>query len=294
MATSKNKDYSITINLLIFVTLISIVVVTRIVFVRINHQNTFEDISIVEQVYYDGTADMENIILKVKNTMEDYYNLNIYYGEILDEIVPQVNANVITDEKDILNMLQDINEEFSKYPKGIIDEIQEKGYVISIYLVDSFNNGNIALANRTANGYFNIFLSNDEEFEKAMHHEFYHILEYYIKLQYDIDLAYINWSKYNPEKFNYESDIKKLTNKYVYGIDIQNTIHFVTLYSKTNAMEDRAEIFSEMMVGNEEYNLNKNNINIINKMRCITKVLDNSFVSVQDNEYWSRYNEWEI
>jgi len=294
VATSKPKDFSITVNLLIFVTLISIVGITRIVVIGITNTNTFEDVSIIEQVYFDSNQNMTDTVQKVKNTMEKHYNLNIYYGDVLSEILPQVNATVLTDEQAILSMLQDINVEFSKYPDGIIDEIQDKGYVISIYLVDSFTNGNVALANRTANGYFNIFLSNNEDFEKAMHHEFYHILEYYIKLQYDLELAYINWDKYNPTNFNYENNLKKLTAHYVYGLDNVNDIHFVTLYSKSSEAEDRAEVFSEMMISNEKYNYNQKNANIINKMRSITQVLDNSFVCVNGNEYWQRYNEWEI
>jgi len=294
VATSKRKDYSITINLLIFVTLICIVAVTRIIVIFITNTNKFEDVAVIDQVYYDSNLNMTNTILKVKNTMEDYYDLNIYYGDVLSEILPQVDANVITDEQAILSMLQNINEEFAKYPNGIIQEIQDKGYTISIYLVDSFNNGNVALANRTANGYFNIFLSNDKEFEKAMHHEFYHILEYYIKLQFDINLEYISWGSYNPEDFKYDSNLKNLTNKYVYGLDNENSIHFVTLYSKASEAEDRAEIFSEMMISNEKYNTIYKNFNIIRKMRCITQVLDDAFESVYGNEYWQRYNEWEI
>ena len=294
MATLKHKDYSITINLLIFVTLIFLVVTTRLIVIYITNTNKYEDIAFIEEVYYDSTFDMSETILKVKNTMEEHYNLNIYYGEVLKEILPQVNANVITDEEAILSMLQTINKEFAKYPKGIIQEIQDKGYVISIYLVDSFNNGNVALANRTANGYFNIFLSNDKEFEKAMHHEFYHIMEYFIKLQFNLELAYISWDTYNPQGFSYENDLNKLTNKYVYGLDTINAVHFVTMYAKSNEVEDRAETFSEMMESNEQYNKSLNATNIIKKMRFITKVLDDAFVSVNKNEYWQRYNEWEI
>lgn len=294
MATQKHKDYSITVNLLIFVTLISIVGVSRLIIIGLTHKNTFEDISVIETLDYNTNVNMTETLNKAKNTMEDYYNFDIYYGDVLSEILPAVDANVITNEKAILNMLQNINTEFEKYPKEIIEEIQSKGYKISVYLVDSFNNGNVALANRTANGYFNIFLSNDKEFDKAMHHEFYHILEYYIKLEYDLGLLYINWDEYNPKLFKYEEDLQKLDAKYVYGLDDINDIHFVTMYAKYSAAEDRAEVFSEMMVSREPYNKRLDNRNIISKMGCITDVLDAVFYSVDENEYWQRYNEWEI
>ena len=104
-----------------------------------------------------------------------------------------------------------------------------------------------------------------------------------------MNLQLIFWENLFPIKI-----AKKLTNKYVYGLDNLNDVHFVTIYAKSNGAEDRAETFSEMMQGREQYNKAPKATNVIRKMRCITKVLDDAFVSVDKNEYWQRYNEWEI
>ena len=289
MQTTNRKEYSVTVNIFIFLTLICIVGITRIIMVQMTDTNQFESIDIIDEVKYDSNADMAATILKVKNTIEKYYNINVYYGSFLKEIAPSVNANVLYDERATLNMLQNINTELSKYPKGMIDEIQRSGYKISIYLVKNFNNSNIALANRTSSGNFNIFLSNDPDFAKSMHHEFYHIIEYYIKLEYNIDMVYEFWSTYNPDNFKYTNSISNITNKYVYGLDSENDLCFVTLYSKFSVQEDRAEVFGEMMTSKEEYSQNNKAKKIINKMNSITTALKTIFTSVGEDEYWQRY-----
>ncbi len=289
MQAANRKEYSVTINIFIFLTLICIVGITRIVVIQVTSTNRFESIDLIDEVKYDANADMTATILKIKNTLEKYYGINIYYGELLNEVTSQINANVLYDERATLNMLQNINSELAKYPKGMIDEIQRSGYKVSIYLVRNFNNNNIALANRTSSGNFNIFLSNDPDFAKSMHHEFYHIIEYYIKLEYDIDTVYELWNIYNPKNFKYTNSIQNITNKYVYGLDSDNDLCFVTLYSKFSAQEDRAEVFSEMMTSKEEYTKNKKAKNIINKMNVITTTLRTIFASVGEKEYWQRY-----
>lgn len=289
MQRTRKKDYTVTVSIFIFLTLICIVALTRIIVVSLTGVNRFESIDLIDEVRYDPNQDMTETVQKVKNTLEEYYNINIYYGSVLTDIAPQVNANVLYDEKATLDMLQRIKVELAKYPKGMIEEIEHAGYTLSIYLVKDFNNNNIALANRTSTGSFNMFLSNDAEFEKSMHHEFYHILEYYIKLEFDITAAYGMWNTYNPKDFSYTNSVKNITGKYVYGMDSENELSFVTLYSKYSEAEDRAEVFSEMMTSSEEYTLNKKANKILSKMENITSVLQTVFVNVGEDEYWQRY-----
>ncbi|MBR5228164.1 MAG: hypothetical protein IKV94_05980 [Clostridia bacterium] len=291
MTTTKksNKEFSVTVNLIIFLTLICLVGITRLLIVHISDKNTFENVSIIAEINYDSNMDLDKTLSKVENTMEKHYDIDIYYGDMIQEIATIVQANVLQDKITTLSIMQNLNNEFQKYPEGLIKEIQDKGYKVSVYIVDSFNNGNVALANRTSNGYFNIFLSDASDFAKAFHHELYHILEYYIKLEYDIELAYINWDKYNPSDFKYEQDVTKLTYNNVYGLDSQRELCFVSLYSKFSESEDRAEVFSSMMVSNENYKKNYKASNILNKMNNITQVLDDVFASIKSNMYWERY-----
>lgn len=282
MAEHSNKEFSITINLLIFLTLISIVVISRIVIVEIFRINAFEDVDLISEINFNSDEDMQTTIDKAASIIEKNYEINIYYGSILKDIAPKVNANVLYDENTILQMLKRLASEFNKYPDGILSEIQSNGYKLSIYLIDSFNNSNVALANRTSNGYFNIFIAENDELEKSIHHEFYHIMEYYMKLQYGSDNIYQIWDSYNPSNFIYTNNTKNIDRLYVYGLDDIHELSFVSLYSKFSEEEDRAEIFSAMMLENEEYESNDKAKNIINKMDCIKYTLDLVFSSVEE------------
>lgn len=213
MQATKRKEYSVTVIIFIFLTVLCIVGMVRITMIMLEGANRFESINLIDDVRYDANQNMTDTIVKVKNTIESYYSINIYYGSVLQKVASQINANVLYDEEAILRMLQDINAELTKYPSGILEEIQNAGYKVSIYLVDSFNNDDVALANRTSSGNFNIFLSNASDFEKAMHHEFYHILEYYIKLEFDINNTYGVWSTYNPQGFDYSNDVRNINRK---------------------------------------------------------------------------------
>lgn len=213
MQATKRKEYSVTVIIFIFLIVLCIVGMVRITMIMLEGVNRFESINLIDDVRYDANQNMTDTIVKVKNTIESYYSINIYYGNVLQKVASQINANVLYDEEAILSMLQDINTELTKYPSGILEEIQNAGYKVSIYLVDSFNNDDVALANRTSSGNFNIFLSNASDFEKAMHHEFYHILEYYIKLEFDINNTYGVWSTYNPQGFDYSNDVRNINRK---------------------------------------------------------------------------------
>ena len=79
MQTTNRKEYSVTVNIFIFLTLICIVGITRIIMVQMTDTNRFESIDIIDEVKYDSNADMAATILKVKNTIEKYYNINVYY-----------------------------------------------------------------------------------------------------------------------------------------------------------------------------------------------------------------------
>ena len=77
-----------------------------------------------------------------------------------------------------------------KYPNSIFKEIELKDYTVEICLVDYFSNDNIALATRDSNNKFKIYLAynqNSKKLQRAVHHETYHILEYYMKLEFDIN-----------------------------------------------------------------------------------------------------------
>lgn len=263
--------YYIAISLIIFFSLVILVGGIRLLSIKENSKAV--DLSNIDNILEEETSiDMTSINLRIKNSIEQEYGVDVYFGD--GYYVESVNAVPITNQNEIFEMLKSINYALSKYPSNMIDEIESKGYTVSIYLVSYFTNGIDALANRNSIGEFKIYMSNTLDVERTMHHEYYHILDYYIKLE--TNEHYYNWDEYNPEGFKYTQDVNGLTNEYVYTGD--KTAYFVTLYAKYSEKEDRAETFAEMITADKTEYLKQENI--LGKMNLIKDVLRTCFNAV--------------
>ena len=113
---------------------------------------------------------------------------------------------------------------------------------------------------------------NENYFERAIHHEIFHIINDNYKDLFDES----EWTNFNKEKFEY-SECSTCNNKW--NLDTYNkTKGFLTEYSKSTASEDMAEVFSHLIfyknkIYNDDYILNK-------KIRFIIKnvlKIDSSF-----------------
>lgn len=286
---TNEKEYSVIINLVIFFTIIIVVGVTRLLItINENKQNTEEYLYLTEG---DNTnKDTTEYNLKLIAALEKIFDFKIYYGDSSTRFAESVNAVTISDSEKATSMLTNLAFAFQKYPTDVIREMKEKGYTVSIYLVDHFTNSNVALANRNSNNEFRIYLSNNNSFERAMHHEIYHILEYYMGLEYGLDNIFASWDSLNPTDFSYPEDINKITANYVYNKDDKNPSYFITLYSKYSAKEDRAEIFAESMMLKEKPDFFFKKA-IKNKAELIYKNLDEYFKSAKENmpNFWEKY-----
>ena len=244
------------------------------------------------EIKIDKTSNNVDIINNIKKA----YNIDVIYGKSSTSIVKTVGAIPIYNTDEINTLLWGLVECLEKYPQGLIKEIQLYGYNVEIYLVDSFSNDNIALATRDSNNNFKIFLSvvkTTEKISKSVHHEFYHVLEYYMKLEFNINELYEYWTRNNPDGFKYNPDITKLTKEYVYGVTGENLgAYFITVYSKTAEQEDRAEVFADMMLRETMPSYYTDNLGAIkNKVIAISAALKSSFSSVKNASslYWERY-----
>lgn len=112
---------------------------------------------------------------------------------------------------------------------------------------------------------------NKKYFERAIHHEVFHIINDQHKKKFNID----KWKKLNKSNFKY-SKCSTCTQKL--NLDTYNkTKGFFSEYSKTTPSEDMAEVFSHLMIKKNE--INKNDYILNEKIRFIKKNLleiDNS------------------
>lgn len=251
----------------------------------VNDMEISKDI-LVQDSLISGERNEKNVEAEnkmyIKNIKEEY-GIKIRYGKDIEEFVKKVNASPQYDVYIINNNLRIIYKALEKYPSSVFDMSRNKKYPITIFIVDKFSNNNLALAARSSLNDFRLYISNTLNYERAFHHEMYHLLEYYME---DTKRhLFAAWNELNPVDFEYESDITKLTDEYVYkevanalaseeslkykedtknyvvneayitsNSNTYNTLnpYFVTKYSKVTQKEDRAEIFAEMMITNKK------------------------------------------
>jgi hypothetical protein len=245
----------------------------------------------IEEILYqkdiNSNVEQENkyYINKIKNE----YGIVIGYGEEEKSFLSSVNANAQYDINIVNNNIKIIYNALKKYPSDVFDIFKEEKYSLYIILVSNFNDNNLALASKNTLNQYRIFLSNNEDFERAFHHEFFHVLEYYMsdKVKY----LYYAWNSYNPTGFGYEKDISKLTDEFVYSRYLTETenenAYFISKYSKVSAKEDRAEIFAELMMLNKKEGYLKNGTHIKYKISyLINEIYENVSIS---NFHFSSY-----
>ena len=270
------KEYAIVVSLMIFFTIVILVGATRIYLITNERLNRI-DLATIDTLELDTSLDLSDYNLRIASTIQQEYGVDIYYG-----IMPgldSVDAIAVTDDTTIFKMLKDLSKVLEKYPKNIIREIEKNDYEISIYLVDCFTTNVEALANRNSIGQMKIYMSNTVDIERALHHEYYHILDYYIRLESDERKVYQDWTKYNPKGFQYTEDIDHITSQYVYNGG--QGAYFVTPYAKYSEKEDRAETFAEMMTAAEDKIFFHENGPIKGKMNILDNALYNMFESVR-------------
>ena len=252
--------------------------ITILLYKELNISNGFEEILYQKNIESNVEQENKYYINKIKND----YGIIIEYGEDAKSFLSSVNANVQNDINIVNNNIKIIYNALKKYPNDVFSIFKNDGYNLHILLVSNFNDNNIALASKNSLNQYRIYLSNDIDFERSFHHEFFHILEYYMadKVKY----LYYAWNSYNPSGFNYEEDVSKLTDEFVYNKyateDENSNTYFLTKYSKVSPREDRAEIFAELMMINKKEGYLKKGTNINAKVNyLLNEIYENISIS---------------
>jgi len=110
---------------------------------------------------------------------------------------------------------------------------------------------------------------NEKYFERAIHHEIFHII--YDSFEYLFDQK--TWSGYNEKNFKYAECSTCSDRK---GLDLyNNTKGFLTEYSKSTASEDMAEVYSFLITDklNIQNKITKDSI-LFNKVEFIKTTID--------------------
>lgn len=223
-----------------------------------------ENLSLVDTDSKEYIASKKMEIDSYISSLNELYGINVLYGEDTINYANKVDATVETDLNIVNNNVKVLFHTLEKYPRGMFDGFKNKEYKMDVILLDSFTNNNLALASKNNLKEIKLYVSNTDKFERAVHHELFHIFEYYMadKNKY----VFEQWKNLNPSIFKYQSDVLKLDNNYVYLKDSNtDNWYFVTKYAKTSEKEDRAETFAELMMLQKKPEYLESNTNIKKK-----------------------------
>ena len=113
---------------------------------------------------------------------------------------------------------------------------------------------------------------NEDYFERVIHHEVFHIINDSFKQLFDEEI----WSNFNIKEFKY-AKCSTCTDKL--GLNTYtNTKGFFSEYSQSTASEDMAEVFSHMMMGINQKNLDPILEKKINFIKNNIKKIDQNFI----------------
>lgn len=223
-----------------------------------------ESLSLVDTDIKEYIASKKMEIDSYISSLNELYGINVLYGEDTINYANKVDATVETDLNIVNNNVKVLFHTLEKYPRGMFDVFKNKEYKMDVILLDSFTNSNLALASKNNLKEIKLYVSNTDKFERAVHHELFHVFEYYMadKNKY----VFEQWTNLNPSIFKYQSDVLKLDNNYVYLKDSNtDNWYFVTKYAKTSEKEDRAETFAELMMLQKKPEYLESNTNIKKK-----------------------------
>ncbi len=223
-----------------------------------------ESLSLVDNDSKEYIASKKMEIDSYISSLNELYGINVLYGEDTINYANKVDATVETDLNIVNNNVKVLFHTLEKYPRGMFDVFKNKEYKMDVILLDSFTNNNLALASKNNLKEIKLYVSNTDKFERAVHHELFHVFEYYMadKNKY----VFEQWTNLNPSIFKYQSDVLKLDNNYVYLKDSNtDNWYFVSKYAKTSEKEDRAETFAELMMLQKKPEYLESNTNIKKK-----------------------------
>ncbi|MEG0872802.1 MAG: hypothetical protein RSE00_02330 [Clostridia bacterium] len=243
------KRLSVITDCVIFLVLllISITLLQKLNIVMAKQTNKYNEIIPIVSEDADTNILEENNMYVKKIKKE--YGISVLYGKDVSNYAAKVNGCEQTNIYVINNNLSKIYKVLQKYPNDIF-RVESSKQPLYIMLIDKFSDDSLALASRNNLSEFRIYICNTDKFERALHHEIYHILEYCMEDKQKYIFA--SWYKTNPEGYTYDADITKLDMNYVYEYnklsskDLKN-VYFVSKYAKTDEKEDRAEVFAELM-----------------------------------------------
>ena len=223
-----------------------------------------------------------------RKQLQNKYSVKIAYkDELGNYTINGYGSDKLNDDNKINNCLGEINKTLKNYPNGFFKEMKDYGMPLTIYLVNSISGNVSGLTDAKDKSDIKIMIAPASLFENTLNHEIMHYIDSYIKVKgYSIDIN-ITMKDVNPIGFTYGDT----SNEYVYYFTSIDNAYFLSAYGKTNYLEDRAVIFSDLMTRTFTKDYYADGTPINKKAKLISSQIKEHFNTLSNTEryYWDRF-----
>ena len=223
-----------------------------------------------------------------RKQLQNKYSVKIAYkDELGNYTINGYGSDKLNDDNKINNCLGEINKTLKNYPNGFFKEMKDYGMPLTIYLVNSISGNVSGLTDAKDKSDIKIMIAPASLFENTLNHEIMHYIDSYIKVKgYSIDIN-ITMKDVNPIGFTYGDT----SNEYVYYFTSIDNAYFISAYGKTNYLEDRAVIFSDLMTRTFAKDYYDDGTPINKKAKLISSQIKEHFNTLSNTGryYWDRF-----
>ena len=223
-----------------------------------------------------------------RKQLQNKYSVKIAYkDELGNYTINGYGSDKLNDNNKINNCLGEINKTLKNYPNGFFKEMKDYGMPLTIYLVNSISGNVSGLTDAKDKSDIKIMIAPASLFENTLNHEIMHYIDSYIKVKgYSIDIN-ITMKDVNPIGFTYGDT----SNEYVYYFTSIDNAYFLSAYGKTNYLEDRAVIFSDLMTRTFTKDYYADSTPINKKAKLISSQIKEHFNTLSNTGryYWDRF-----
>lgn len=223
-----------------------------------------------------------------RKQLQNKYSVKIAYkDELGNYTINGYGSDKLNDDNKINNCLGEINKTLKNYPNGFFKEMKDYGMPLTIYLVNSISGNVSGLTDAKDKSDIKIMIAPASLFENTLNHEIMHYIDSYIKVKgYSIDIN-ITMKDVNPIGFTYGDT----SNEYVYYFTSIDNAYFLSAYGKTNYLEDRAVIFSDLMTRTFTKDYYADSTTINKKAKLISSQIKEHFNTLSNTGryYWDRF-----
>lgn len=223
-----------------------------------------------------------------RKQLQNKYSVKIAYKDEMGNYSMNGYSSVrLYDDTEINTYLAEIDKVLNKYPKGFFKEIKDYNMPLTIYLVKSISGNVSGVTDAQYKNNIKIMIEPALLFESTLHHEIMHYIDSYISVKgYPIDIN-STMKDVNPVGFSYGDK----SNDYIYYSTNANDAYFLSVYGKTNYLEDRAVIFSDLMFRSFTKDCYADGTPINKKAKLISSQIKSHFKTLSNTGryYWDRF-----